>query len=74
MRDKHVVHLVVSFLSHAVDLLYCDQGEKLRRAVSKGLYEQIENWATQPEKVAPYLYNRIINGVVLHSRRAPKPG
>ena len=67
MRDKHVVHLVVSFLSHAVDLLYCDEGEKLRRAVSKGLYEQIENWATQPEKVAPYLYNRIINGVVLHS-------
>jgi hypothetical protein len=66
MRDKHVVHLVVSFLSHAFDMLYWDETENLRRAVSKSLYQQIEDWASQPVKIAPYLYKHIISSIVLH--------
>jgi hypothetical protein len=66
MRDKHVVHLVVSFLSHAIDMMYWSDSEKLRKAVSKALYQQIEDWASEPEKIAPFFYNRVIGGVVLH--------
>jgi hypothetical protein len=66
MHDKHVVHLVVSFLSHAIDMMYWSDSEKLRKAVSKALYQQIEDWASEPEKIAPFFYNRVIGGVVLH--------
>jgi hypothetical protein len=65
LRDKHVVHIVVSFLCHAIDMMYWDDTAHLRKAVTKKLFSQIEEWATKPEKIAPYLYNEVIGGVVL---------
>ena len=66
VRNQHVIELVVSFLSHAIDMMFWDQEAALRKAVSKSLFKQIEGWSTTREKIAPYLYNRIIGGVVLH--------
>lgn len=66
MRERIVVDLVVSFLSHAIDMMFWDKTEDLRRAVSKNLFVQIEEWAGKKEKIAPYFYNHIISGVVLH--------
>ena len=66
VRNQHVIELVVSFLTHAIDMMFWDQEAALRKAVSKSLFKQIEGWSTTREKIAPYLYNRIIDGVVLH--------
>jgi hypothetical protein len=47
-------------------MMYWSDTEKLRKAVTKALYQQIEDWASEPEKIAPFFYNRVIGGVVLH--------
>jgi hypothetical protein len=66
MREKHTVHLVVAFLSHAIEMLYWDETKKLQRAVSKVLYEQIDGWAGEREKIAPFFYNCVIEGVIIN--------
>jgi hypothetical protein len=65
LRDKHVLHLLVSFIAHAIDMMFWNETDKLRRAVNKSLYKQIEAWACEPQKIAPYLYNHIIERIAL---------
>ncbi len=62
IRDKHVIHLVISFLAHAMDMMFWDQTASLRKAVSKKLFAQIEGWSGEPNKIAPYLYRELMEG------------
>jgi hypothetical protein len=69
LREKHVRHLVISLLSHAVEMMFWrSELETLRPALSKNLFNKIENeWAPEPKGIAPYFYSYIMTGLETRS-------
>jgi hypothetical protein len=61
-RDKHVAHIIVGFLVHAIEMEYWDNEKSLRGVITKKLNDRLGDWAGTPAKIAPYLYRELIEG------------
>jgi hypothetical protein len=60
-RHPHVVQLVASYLSHAIDFEYWNNSPALFHTITPKLRKQIEEWAQSNEQwIAPYLNRRIL--------------
>jgi hypothetical protein len=64
-RDKHVAHIIVGFVAHAIEMEYWDDEKSLRGVVTDKLIDRISGWAQTKAKVAPYLYRQLIEGARL---------
>jgi Histidine kinase-, DNA gyrase B-, and HSP90-like ATPase len=64
-RDKHVAHIIVGFVAHAIEMEYWDDEKSLRGVVTNKLIDRISGWAQTKAKIAPYLYRQLIEGARL---------
>jgi Histidine kinase-, DNA gyrase B-, and HSP90-like ATPase len=68
-RDKHVAHIIVGFVAHAIEMEYWDNEKRLLGFITKKLNDRLHGWATTKEKIAPYLYRELIVGARLPEER-----
>lgn len=62
IRDEHTIRLIVSFLSHALEMEFYENEHSLKHTVTPKLYKQIEEWAaTNEKKIAPYVYAALMD-------------
>jgi hypothetical protein len=60
-RDQHVVQLIASYLSHAIEFEYYNDSPALFHTITPKLRKQIVEWAQSDEQwIAPYLNRRIL--------------
>lgn len=60
IRERHVLQLVTSLLSHAIEMEYWNDADSLISVVTPKLRKQIDNWASESSRIAPYLNRTIL--------------
>jgi anti-sigma regulatory factor (Ser/Thr protein kinase) len=63
LREQHVVQLVASILSHAIEAEYRQDISALMGALTPKLYQQVKEWAENHNMIAPYLNRTILESV-----------
>lgn len=60
-RDRHVLQIIASLLSHAIEMEYWNNTPRLVGIVTPRLHRQLEDWAGST-KIAPHLNRAILAG------------
>jgi hypothetical protein len=64
-RDKHVAHIIVGFVTHAIEMEYWDNEKRLGGVVTNRLIDRLKTWAATSDHIGPYLYRELIVGARL---------
>jgi anti-sigma regulatory factor (Ser/Thr protein kinase) len=71
VRDEHVKHLIVSFVSHAIEADHMRK-KGIERILTKAMREKVLKWADEEQKIAPYLYAELLRNTTPTSRSRPR--
>ena len=63
IRELHVVQLVASLLSHAIEMEYWNSSGSLVGVLTPKLRSQLAQWASESSRIAPYLNRTILEYV-----------
>ena len=63
IREKHVIHLVVAFVSHAIEVEFRNAPANLAGVISRKFFEFVNTQAGDTrDDLAPYVYGHLVDG------------
>ena len=70
IREKHVIHLVVAFVSHAIEVEFRNAPANLAGVISRKFFEFVNTQAGDTrDDLAPYVYGHLVDGALAASTR-----